>query len=125
MNNILDRYKQELEQQDFKKIKEVTLPIKESLTFDIYYKDKPRGGIILDIEEDSDKTFKKRDIHLLEFILDIAYSFYERDREIEYKKQHAYFNSFLINQQKQLPYWIMRIKLLILMNHLKNYLVIN
>jgi len=91
MNNILDRYKQELEQQDFKKIKEVTLPIKESLTFDIYYKDKPRGGIILDIEEDSDKTFKKRDIHLLEFILDIAYSFYERDREIEYKKQHAYF----------------------------------
>lgn len=91
LKDVLDINKDKIDKNNYKAMAKATKPIKESITFDLHLKGEAKGGITLDIEKDSDNEFDKRDIELLEFILDTAQSFYEKDMEEAYKKQHAYF----------------------------------
>lgn len=73
------------------KIAEASKPIKTSITFDLYFKDEPIGGITLDIKSSSPLHFEKNDKKLLNYLLTITEAFYRKDTEKRLKEHQAYF----------------------------------
>lgn len=73
------------------KIAEASKPIKTSITFDLYFKDEPVGGITLDIKKGSSKYFDEEDKKLLNYLLNVTEAFYRKDAEQRLKEHQAYF----------------------------------
>ena len=73
------------------KISEASKPIKTSITFDLYFKDEPIGGITLDIKKTSPLHFDESDKKLLNYLLTITEAFYRKDTEQRLKEHQAYF----------------------------------
>jgi diguanylate cyclase (GGDEF)-like protein/PAS domain S-box-containing protein len=74
-----------------KKIAQASKKIKTSITFDLYFKDDPVGGITLDIKKASPLHFDEDDKKLLNYLLNITEAFYRKDAEQRLKEHQAYF----------------------------------
>ncbi|MFO7816048.1 MAG: sensor domain-containing diguanylate cyclase [Halanaerobiales bacterium] len=75
----------------FSKVAKASKPIKTSITFDLYFKDKPVGGLTLDIKKGREAYFDEDDKKILNYLLNITEAFYRKDAEKRLKEQQAYF----------------------------------
>src|SRR6056297_1360622 len=91
ISKVINLTKKGIDQNSFTKLKEASKPIKSSITFDLFFKEKPIGGITLDIKTGSPDDFDIEDKNILNYLLNITEAFYRKDIERKLKKQEAYF----------------------------------
>jgi diguanylate cyclase (GGDEF)-like protein/PAS domain S-box-containing protein len=91
ISKVINLTKKGIDQNSFKKLKEASKPIKSSITFDLFFKEKPIGGITLDIKTGNPDDFDIEDKNILNYLLNITEAFYRKDIERKLKKQEAYF----------------------------------
>ncbi len=91
ISKVINLTKKGIDQNSFTKLKEASKPIKSSITFDLFFKEKPIGGITLDIKTGSPDDFDIENKNILNYLLNITEAFYRKDIERKLKKQEAYF----------------------------------
>lgn len=91
ISEIMNISRQAINDNDFKKLNSASKPIKNSITFDLYYKEKSVGGITLDIKKGRDVKFDQEDKKILNYLLNVTESFYRKDIERRFRENQAYF----------------------------------
>jgi diguanylate cyclase (GGDEF)-like protein/PAS domain S-box-containing protein len=91
ISEVINLTKKGIDQNNFEKLKEASKPIKSSITFDLFFKEKPIGGITLDIKSGNHNNFDIEDKNILNYLLNITEAFYRKDIERKFKEQKAYF----------------------------------
>ncbi len=91
IDEVINHTRSLTENDTFSKIAKASKDIKTSITFDLYFKDEPVGGITLDIKKGSPEYFDEDDKKLLNYLLNITEAFYRKDAEQRLKEHQAYF----------------------------------
>ena len=94
VNNILDKNKESMNDRLKNKLKNVALPIKQTMTVLLKDKNNEFGGISIDIAKSSNKSFKEDDIRLLSSFKDLANAFFKLKK---YKKLNKSFNKEIVS----------------------------
>ena len=91
ISEVINVTKDSTDDNTFDKLAKASKPIKDSITFDLYFKNQAVGGITLDIHEKKDVHFNKDDKKILNYLLNITEAFYRKDFEKQLKEHQAYF----------------------------------
>ncbi len=91
ISEVINVTKDSTDDNTFDKLAKASKPIKDSITFDLYFKEQAVGGITLDINEKKDVHFNKDDKKILNYLLNITEAFYRKDFEKQLKEHQAYF----------------------------------
>ena len=100
ISEVIDITKDSTDNNTYSKLEEASKPIKDFITFDLYFKEQAVGGITLDIDENRDVNFSKEDKKVLNYLLNITEAFYRKDVEKRLKEHQAYFQQ-LFNESTE------------------------
>lgn len=91
ISNVVSITQQSTDNITYQKLEKASKPIKDSITFDLFFKERAVGGITLDIKKGSLKRFDQDDKSILEYLLNLTEAFYRKDVEKKLKEHQAYF----------------------------------
>lgn len=94
INDILEKNRNNMDDELLNELKKYTLPIKQSMTVALRNKNNEFGGISIDIAESSNNSFKEDDIRLLSSFKDLANTFFKLKK---YKKLNKTFNKEIVS----------------------------
>ena len=100
ISEVINITKDATDNKTYEKLSEASQPIKDSITFDLYFKDTAIGGITLDIDKNSPLSFNQEDKKILNYLLNITEAFYRKDIERKLKEHQAYFEQ-LFNESTE------------------------
>ncbi|HOO31504.1 MAG TPA: HD domain-containing phosphohydrolase [Thermotogota bacterium] len=73
------------DERDLQVILDASRPIKETLFFELYIDERPYGGVCLDIDGESDKTYSKESIQAMNAFRNLTVAFYQVQRYGKFK----------------------------------------
>lgn len=91
ISEVINITKKSTDQETYRKLTQASKPIRDSITFDLYFKEKAVGGITLDIDENKSINFNEEDKKILNYLLNLTEAFYRKDVEKKLKEHQAYF----------------------------------